>query len=72
MAASRVTSIAGEVLATPVSEARVTSVAAEVLATSSSKARVSAVAIEALMSVTETPSVPISSHNASIIIVLGA
>ena len=39
MAQSRVTSVAAEVLAIPLSQARVSSVAAEVLATASSKAR---------------------------------
>ena len=71
MAESRVTSIAAEILATPVSEARVTSLAAEVLATASSEARVSAIALEALVSVTDVPSMPTSSHNASIVMILG-
>ena len=52
MAESRVTSVAAEVLATPVSQARVTSVPAEV-ATAASEARVSAIALEALVSVVE-------------------
>jgi type III secretory pathway component EscV len=71
MAESRVTSIAAEVLTTPVSEARITSVAAEVLATASSEARVSAIALEALVSVAQTPGVPTSSHAAAIVMILG-
>jgi hypothetical protein len=54
MAESRVTSVAAEVLTTPVSQARLTLVAAEVLATASSEARVSAIALEVLVSVAET------------------
>jgi hypothetical protein len=72
MAENRVTSITAEVLATPVSEARVTSVAAEILATASSEARGSTIAVEALVSVAEAPAVPTSSHNAAIVMVLGA
>jgi hypothetical protein len=72
MAESRVTSIAAEVLASPVSQARGTFVVAEVLATGSSRAQVSAIALEALISVAEVPSVPTSSHHASIVMVLGA
>jgi hypothetical protein len=64
MAESHVTSIAAELLATPLSQARVTSVAAEVLATASSEARVSSIALEALVSVAAAPGVPTSSHNA--------
>jgi hypothetical protein len=72
MAESRVTSIAAEVLATPVSQARLTSVAAEVPATASSEARVSSIAIETLVSVAAAPGVPTSSDNATIVMVLGA
>jgi hypothetical protein len=72
MAESRVTSIAAEVLATPVSQARLTSVAAEVLATASSDVLGGAIAVEALVSVAEVPGVPTSSHNAVIVLVLGA
>ncbi len=71
MAESRVTSIAAEVLTTPVSEARMTLVAAEVLATASSEARVSAIALEALVSVAQTPGMPTSSHTAAIVMILG-
>ena len=69
MAENRVTSIAAEVLATPVSQARVSAVAAEVLATASSEARVSSIAREALVSVAAAPGVPPSPH--VIIMVLG-
>jgi hypothetical protein len=47
-------------------------IAAEILATASSQARVSAIAVEALVSVAEVPGVPTSSHNAVIVMVLGA
>ena len=70
MAENRVTSIAAEVLATPVSQARVSSVAAEVLATASSKARVSSIALEALVSVAAAPGLPASSR--AIVMILGA
>jgi hypothetical protein len=50
----------------------VTSIAAEVLATAASKARVSSIALEALVSVAATPGVPTSSHNAAIVMFLGA
>ena len=55
-------------------ESRVTSIAAEVLGTATSQARVSAIAVEALVSVAEVPGVPAptSSHNAVIVMVLGA
>ena len=69
MAENRVTSIAAEVLATPVSQARATSIAAELLATVSSKARISSITLEALVSVVEVPGVPASSR--AIVIVLG-
>ena len=72
MAESRVTSIAAEVLGIATSQARVSLIAAEILATASSQARVSAIAVEALVSVAEVPGVPISSHNAVIVMVLGA
>ena len=71
MAESRVTSIAAEVLATPISQARVTSVVAEVLAPASSEARVSSIAIEAPVSVVAVPGVPTSSRSA-VIVILGA
>ena len=70
MAENRVTSIAAEVLATPVSQARATSIAAEILATASSKARVSSIALEALVSVAEAPGMPTSSR--AIVMILGA
>jgi Concanavalin A-like lectin/glucanases superfamily len=54
------------------SQARVSLIAAEILATASSQARVSAIAVEALVSVAEVPGVPTSSHNAVIVMVLGA
>ena len=69
MAETRVTSIAAEVLATPVSQARATSIAAELLATVSSKARISSITLEALVSVVEVPGVPVSSR--AIVMVLG-
>jgi hypothetical protein len=69
MAANRVTSIAAEVLATPVSQARVSTVAAEVLATASSKARISSIALEALVSNAEVPAVPAPSR--AIVMILG-
>ena len=72
MAESSVTSIAAEVLATPVSEARVTSIAAEVLATASSNSRVSAIAVEALVSIAAVPGMPTTSHGAVVVLVLGA
>jgi hypothetical protein len=72
MAESRITSIAAEVLATPLSQARITSIAAEILATASSEARVSAIALEALVSVAAAPGVPTSSQNGTIVMVLGA
>ena len=59
MAENRVTSIAAEVLATPVSQARATSIAAELLATVSGKARISSITLEALVSVVEVPGVPL-------------
>jgi hypothetical protein len=70
MAASRVTSITAEVLATPVSQARVSAVTGEVLATVSSKARISSIALEALVSVAAGPGVPTSSG--AIVMILGA
>jgi hypothetical protein len=70
MAQNRVTSIAAEVLATPVNEARVSSVAAEVLATASSKARISSIALAALVSNAEVPAVPTPSR--AIVMILGA
>ena len=69
MAENRVTSIAAEVLAAPVSQARVSAVAAEVLATPSSEARVSSIALEALVSVAAAPGMPTSSR--AIVIILG-
>jgi hypothetical protein len=53
-------------------ESRVTSIAAEVLGIATSQARVSAIAVEVLVSVAEAPGVPTSSHNAVIVMVLGA
>jgi hypothetical protein len=50
----------------------VTAVAAEVLATASSEVRVSAIVLEALVSVAPAPAVPTSSHNAAIVMILGA
>jgi len=70
MAASRITSVTAEVLATPVSQARVSAVAAEVLATPSSKTRISSISLEALVSVAEVPGAPTSSR--AIVMVLGA
>jgi len=70
MAASRVTSVTAEVLATPASQARVSAVAAEVLATASSEARVSSIALEALVSVAEAAGGPTPSR--AIVMVLGA
>jgi type III secretory pathway component EscV len=70
LAESRVTSIAAEVLASPVSEARSTSAAAEVLATASSEARISSIALEALVSVAVVPGLPASSR--VIVMILGA
>ena len=69
MAASRITSITAEVLATPVSQARVSAVTAEVLAAGSSEARVSSIALEALVSVAVVPGLPASS--CVIVMVLG-
>ena len=70
MAASRVTSVTAEVLATPVSQARVSAAAAEVLAAPSSEARVSSIALEALVSVAAAPGMPASSR--AIVMILGA
>jgi hypothetical protein len=72
MAENRVTSIAAEVLGTPVSQARVSAVPAEILATASSKARISSIALEALVSVAAAPGVPTSSQNGTIVMMLGA
>ena len=74
MAESRVTSIAAEVLGIATSQERVSLIASEILATASSQARVSAIAVEALVSVAEVPGVPVptSSHNAVIVMALGA
>ena len=69
MAENRLTSIAAEVLATPVSQVRVSAVAAEILATMSSEARVSSIALEALVSVAEVPAVPTPSR--AIVMILG-
>jgi hypothetical protein len=70
MAENRITSIAAEVLGTPVSQARVSAVAAEVLATASSEARISSIALEALVSVAEAPGMPASPR--AIVMILGA
>ena len=70
MAESRVTSIAAEVLATPASQARVT-LARRRGPRHRAQARVSAIALEALVSVAAAPSVPTSSHNAAIVMILG-
>ena len=69
MAESRVTSIAADVLASPVSHVGVSSVAAEVLATASSAARASSITLEALVSVAEAPGMPASSR--AIVMILG-
>jgi hypothetical protein len=72
MLTNRVTSVGAEVPATPVSQARITWVAAEILATSSSEAWVTSIALKALVSVAGVLGVPTSSHNAAIVMVLGA
>jgi len=69
MAENRVTSIAAEVLAAPVSQAKVSAVAAEVLAAGVSEARISSIALEALVSVAVVPDVTDSPN--VIIMILG-
>ena len=69
MAASRLTSITAEVLATLVSQARVSAATLEVLARASSEARISSISLEALVPIAAAPGAPTSSR--AIVMVLG-